>query len=95
MIQKFREHSPKIAESAFVAENAVLIGDVEICEDASVWYGAVLRGDSGKIVLGKGSNIQDNCTVHCDEGTTARLARGLPSAITPLSMEQSSATTSW
>ena len=68
MIRKFEDKTPNIHESAFVAENAAVIGDVTLMEEATVWYGAVLRGDSEKIVIGKGSNVQDCAVVHCDEG---------------------------
>ena len=68
MIRNFEDKSPNIHESVFVAENAAVIGDVTLMEDATVWYGAVLRGDSEKIVIGKGSNVQDCAVVHCDEG---------------------------
>lgn len=63
---------PVVARSAFVAETAVLIGDVEVGEDASVWYGAVLRGDFGAIRIGEKSNIQDNVIVH-SEGELAAI----------------------
>ena len=66
MLQKFRDKYPQVEKAAFVAENATLIGDVVLEEDATVWFGAVLRGDSNTIKVGKGSNIQDNCTLHCD-----------------------------
>lgn len=59
---------PRIADSAFVAETAVIIGDVEVAEGASVWYGAVLRGDIGRIYVGVRSNVQDNCVVHNGPG---------------------------
>ena len=49
---------------AWIAPNATVVGEVTLQEDASVWYGAVLRGDCGEIVVGKGSNIQDNCVIH-------------------------------
>ena len=49
---------------AWVATNATVVGDVILGEDASIWYGAVLRGDCGTITVGDGSNIQDNCVVH-------------------------------
>lgn len=68
MIRNFEDKVPNIHESAFVAENAAVIGDVTLMEGATVWYGAVLRGDSEKIVIGKGSNVQDCAVVHCDEG---------------------------
>ena len=57
MIRNFEDKSPNIHESVFVAENAAVIGDVTLMEGATVWYGAVLRGDSEKIVIGKGSNV--------------------------------------
>lgn len=65
-IIEFEGKSPKIHESAFVASTAVLIGDVVLEAHASVWYGAVLRGDSGKIRIGKESNVQDNVVIHAD-----------------------------
>ena len=49
---------------AWIAPNATVVGDVTLGEDASIWYGAVLRGDSGAITVGRGTNIQDNCVVH-------------------------------
>ncbi len=48
----------------YIASNATVVGDVHLGQDASVWYGAVLRGDSGRITVGAGSNIQDNCVLH-------------------------------
>lgn len=59
---------PVLASSARVAENAVLVGDVVLEEDVSVWYGAVLRGDTCSIRVGGGSNIQDLCALHCSGG---------------------------
>lgn len=52
---------------AYIAPTAVLIGDVEIEAGASVWFGAVLRGDEASITVGEGANIQDNAVVHCAE----------------------------
>src|SRR2546426_12345359 len=57
---------PEVHPTAFVAPNAVVLGSVTIAEAASVWYGAVLRGDAESIAVGVGSNIQDNCTLHSD-----------------------------
>ncbi len=68
MTIKYRGKSPVIHKGAFVAPNAVIIGDVLIEENASVWYGAVLRGDMAPIRVGASSNIQDNATVHTDTG---------------------------
>lgn len=68
MIVPYKGKRPQADESAFVAENAVLIGDVTLEADASVWFGAVLRGDNEPILVGRGSNVQDNATLHCDPG---------------------------
>lgn len=56
---------------AYIASNATLVGDVILGENVSIWYGAVLRGDSGTITIGEGSNIQDNCICH-EETTLGR-----------------------
>lgn len=66
MIQKYRDKYPQTEHAVFVAENASIIGDVVLEEGATVWFGAVLRGDSSTIKVGKNTNIQDNCTLHCD-----------------------------
>ncbi len=57
--------APRIADDAFVAETAVLIGDVVVEPAASIWFGAVLRGDNAQIRVGAGSCVQDNCVIHC------------------------------
>jgi len=57
--------TPVVAEDAFIAPTAVLIGDVTVEAGASIWFGAVLRGDNSAIVIGPGSNVQDNCVIHC------------------------------
>lgn len=58
---------PRIHPSAFIAPGAIVCGDVEIQENASIWYGCVLRGDASAIVIGKGSNIQDGTIIHTNE----------------------------
>lgn len=58
----------KINESAKVFPGVHLIGDVEIDENVSIWYNAVVRGDCGKIKIGKNSNVQDNCVLHSTDG---------------------------
>jgi carbonic anhydrase/acetyltransferase-like protein (isoleucine patch superfamily) len=63
----FDGKEPQIAPDAFIAPTAVLIGDVVVEEGASVWFGAVLRGDFDKIVVGAGSSVQDNCVLHTNE----------------------------
>jgi len=58
---------PKVHPGAYIAPTAVLIGDVEVHSGASVWFGAVLRGDESKITVGEGANVQDNAVIHCAE----------------------------
>jgi carbonic anhydrase/acetyltransferase-like protein (isoleucine patch superfamily) len=64
MIRSFNGKTPKIADSAFVSEAAYIVGDVEIGEYSSIWPGAVIRGDTGRVVIGKYTAIEDNCIVH-------------------------------
>ena len=64
MIRGFNGKTPRIAGSAFVNESAYIVGDVEIGENSSVWPGAVIRGDFGKIVIGANCALEDNCVVH-------------------------------
>ena len=59
-----KENRPKIAESASIVKESVITGDVTVGEESCVLFYAVLRGDDNKIIIGKGTNIQDNCTVH-------------------------------
>lgn len=66
IIRSFGGKTPRVHSSAFIAPGAVLIGDVEIGPEASVFYGAVLRADVGRIVVGPRSNIQDGCVLHVD-----------------------------
>ncbi|MDR2703246.1 MAG: gamma carbonic anhydrase family protein [Cellulomonadaceae bacterium] len=70
-------HTPQIHPSAWVAPNATLVGNVCVEADASVFYGAVLRGDIEAIVVGAGSNLQDNVVVHTDTGAPALIGRGV------------------
>lgn len=60
--------TPFVHDTAFVASGARIVGDVRLDEGASVWYNAVLRGDSASIVVGARSNLQDNVSVHVDAG---------------------------
>ncbi|CAN5245796.1 gamma carbonic anhydrase family protein [soil metagenome] len=64
---------PQIAPSAFVAEGATVVGDVTLGELSSVWYGAVLRGDINRIVIGPRSNIQDGAIVHLADDLETRV----------------------
>jgi carbonic anhydrase/acetyltransferase-like protein (isoleucine patch superfamily) len=60
--------APRVAESAWVAESAEVMGNVALGEDASIWFGAVLRGDNDPITIGAGTNVQDGSVLHADIG---------------------------
>jgi carbonic anhydrase/acetyltransferase-like protein (isoleucine patch superfamily) len=64
IVRAFGGKAPRIAASAFIADGAVIIGDVEIGEHASIWYHCVLRADVGRIVVGARSNVQDGSCLH-------------------------------
>jgi carbonic anhydrase/acetyltransferase-like protein (isoleucine patch superfamily) len=63
-LDEFLRKKPTIGKDAYIARGAVVVGDVTLGDGASVWYNAVLRGDINRIVVGAGSNIQDNSVVH-------------------------------
>ncbi len=77
VILPYDGNSPAIADSAWVAPNATLVGRVSLGENASVFYGSVLRADVDSITIGDGSNIQDNVSVHCDTGIPTTVGRGV------------------
>jgi len=64
LIIEFNGKKPRVAPGAFIAPTALLIGDIVVEEGASIWFGAVLRGDLSQIVVGKESNVQDNVVIH-------------------------------
>lgn len=68
LIRPYKGVLPRIGERVFLAENASIIGDVEIGDDSSIWYGTVVRGDVHYIRIGQRTNIQDNCVVHVTNG---------------------------
>jgi carbonic anhydrase/acetyltransferase-like protein (isoleucine patch superfamily) len=67
MIIEYKGKTPEIHHSAFVAPTAVLIGDVVVGEEASIWFGTVVRGDNGPIRIGARANVQDNAVLHVSE----------------------------
>jgi carbonic anhydrase/acetyltransferase-like protein (isoleucine patch superfamily) len=79
-IRTFRDKTPVIAESAYVDEAAVIIGDVTIGNDSSVWPMAVIRGDDQAVVIGERSNIQDGCVIHVASANKL-LPDGIPTHI--------------
>src|SRR5690554_5726327 len=70
-------NTPTIDETAWIAPNATLTGNVTLGSESSVFYGAVLRGDVDSITLGARSNLQDNVTVHCDSGIPTSIGAGV------------------
>ena len=77
MIVSFEGHTPVVDATAFVAQNATLIGRVTIARDASVFYGCVLRADTDSISIGAGSNVQDNVSMHTDVGIQLVVGSGV------------------
>lgn len=77
MILSFGGKSPRDEGAAFVADNATVQGDVLLKPGTTVWYGAVLRGDSGTLTIGENTNIQDNAVLHCDAGGKVLLGRNV------------------
>lgn len=73
MIRDFNNITPKIHESAFVAPNSTVIGDVVLGANSTIWYNAVLRGDIDSIVVGDNTNIQEGCILHCKKGAAVRI----------------------
>ena len=72
----YGDKCPEVADSAFVAPGAYVIGAVYLGEESSVWYGAVLRGDTEPIRIGGRTNIQDGCVLHADPGYPAVVGEG-------------------
>ena len=75
MIAPFKGIHPVIHKDAFIARGAVIIGDVKIESGASIWYGAVIRGDIEPVRIGQNTNIQDNCTIHTEEDCPVVMGR--------------------
>lgn len=73
MIKAFNNIEPKIHETAFVADDAIVIGDVEIGEDASIWFGSIIRGDVNFIRIGARTNIQDATVIHVSSKTQSTI----------------------
>ena len=69
MIESFQNKSPKIHETAYVTDDAIIVGDVEIGAESSVWFGSILRGDVNSIRVGERTNIQDGTIIHVSRQT--------------------------
>jgi carbonic anhydrase/acetyltransferase-like protein (isoleucine patch superfamily) len=74
---RIADKAPLVDPTAWIAPNAVVIGDVRLAAGASVWWNAVLRGDNDPIVIGENSNIQDGSVLHTDEGVPLTLGRDI------------------
>ncbi|WP_018111216.1 gamma carbonic anhydrase family protein [Thermus igniterrae] len=74
---RFEDKTPRVHPSAFLAPGAYVVGAVEVGEGASVWFGAVVRGDLERVVIGPGSNVQDGAILHADPGFPCLLGPGV------------------
>jgi carbonic anhydrase/acetyltransferase-like protein (isoleucine patch superfamily) len=72
----FEGREPQVSRAAWVAPTATLVGDVIVEEDASIWYGAVLRADFGRIIVRRGSNVQDGSVLHGGEDPVTEIGDG-------------------
>lgn len=77
MLYQLGKLTPNIPKSCFIAPNACVIGDVELGDNASVWFNVVIRADTAPIKIGKNSNIQDGCILHVDEGFPMVIAQNV------------------
>lgn len=77
MIYQYDQYTPEIAQDVFIAPSADVIGRVVLGERASVWFNAVIRGDTDDIYIGAGSNVQDNAVLHTDPGIQVRVGENV------------------
>lgn len=77
VILEYKGNRPRIGHNVFIAPTAVVIGKVSIGNNASIWFGTVIRGDRDTITIGDNTNIQDNCTVHTDPGKPVHIGGGV------------------
>ncbi|MBL8966498.1 MAG: gamma carbonic anhydrase family protein [Spirochaetaceae bacterium] len=77
MVHSFEGRKPRVHESSFVAWNAEVLGDVDLEEGSSVWYGAVSRADIGRVRVGRNSNVQDGSVIHVDADRPCLLGEGV------------------
>lgn len=77
MLYQLGERRPELGEGVFVAESADVIGSVFLGKHASVWFNAVIRGDTDEIHIGAGTNVQDNAVIHTDPGIQVRVGENV------------------
>ena len=75
LIDRYLELIPSVGRDVLIAPGAAVIGGVELGDDVSIWYGAVLRGDLAPVVIGAGSNIQDGCVLHVGDNSPCIIGR--------------------
>jgi carbonic anhydrase/acetyltransferase-like protein (isoleucine patch superfamily) len=76
-IYQLKDQAPTIHESVFVADTATIIGQVTLEENASVWFGAAIRGDNEPITIAEGSNVQEGAVLHADPGYPLKIGRNV------------------
>lgn len=76
MIKNFKDKKPLIEEGALIGENVVIIGDVTLKRDSNIWFGTVIRGDVEKVVIGEGTNVQENSVIHVDKNNAVIIGEG-------------------
>ena len=76
-IYQLDDLKPSVHPSAWVADNAQVVGHVSLAENTSIWFGVAIRGDTSTISVGKGSNVQDNSVLHADEGMPLVIGEGV------------------
>lgn len=77
MLIEYAGRKPNVADDAWIADTAVVLGNVSLGQGASVWFNAVLRGDKDRIVVGARTNVQDNVTIHLDPGKPTIVGEGV------------------
>lgn len=77
MMRTFDGNRPSVSRDAWIAPTATLVGQVSVADSASIFFGAVLRGDVNSISVGEGSNVQDNVAIHCDGDKPTIIGRGV------------------
>lgn len=77
MIYSYKAMKPQTEAGSWIAESAEVIGNVYFAKNVSVWYQSVIRGDAGKISIGKNTNIQDRCVLHCDLENELTIGEGV------------------
>ena len=95
IIRSWKEYTPQIHPTARLAENVTVIGDVHLCENTNIWYGTVLRGDSGPMWIGAGSNVQDNCVLHCEFDGSLTVGQNVTAPFSTAAQWKITASSAW